>query len=121
MERIQGVRKSSLTFAPEAGTQRLRDVINKNVSEEELMRTAGIAFSGGFAMVKLYFMMGLPTETLEDIEGIVHLAEKLIDLYYNTPERSKERPFRSPLAVRPLCQSRSRRLNSNPRSPGKSC
>lgn len=55
----------------------------------ELMRTAGIAFSGGFAMVKLYFMMGLPTETLEDIEGIVHLAEKLIDLYYNTPERSK--------------------------------
>ena len=89
MERIQGVRKSSLTFAPEAGTQRLRDVINKNVSEEELMRTAGIAFSGGFAMVKLYFMMGLPTETLEDIEGIVHLAEKLIDLYYNTPERSK--------------------------------
>lgn len=89
MERIQGVRKSSLTFAPEAGTQRLRDVINKNVSEEELMRTAGIAFSGGFATVKLYFMMGLPTETLEDIEGIVHLAEKLIDLYYNTPERSK--------------------------------
>ena len=89
MERIQGVRKSSLTFAPETGTQRLRDVINKNVSEEELMRTAGIAFSGGFAMVKLYFMMGLPTETLEDIEGIVHLAEKLIDLYYNTPERSK--------------------------------
>ena len=89
MDRIQGVRKSSLTFAPEAGTQRLRDVINKNVSEEELMRTAGIAFSGGFATVKLYFMMGLPTETMEDVEGIVHLAEKLIDLYYNTPERSK--------------------------------
>ena len=96
MERIQGVRKSSLTFAPEAGTQRLRDVINKNVSEEELMRTAGIAFSGGFATVKLYFMMGLPTETLEDIEGIVHLAEKLIDLYYNTPERSKGKTIQTP-------------------------
>ena len=83
MERIQGVRKSSLTFAPEAGTQRLRDVINKNVSEEELMRTAGIAFSGGFATVKLYFMMGLPTETLEDIEGIAETAQKVVDLYYS--------------------------------------
>ncbi|MFQ9093696.1 MAG: TIGR03960 family B12-binding radical SAM protein [Ruminococcus sp.] len=113
MERIQGVRKSSLTFAPEAGTQRLRDVINKNVSEEELMRTAGIAFSGGFATVKLYFMMGLPTETLEDIEGIVHLAEKLIDLYYNTPERSKGKPYRSPSAVPPLCRSRSHRSSLN--------
>lgn len=89
MDRIQGVRKSSLTFAPEAGTQRLRDVINKNVTEEELMRTAEIAFSGGFSNVKLYFMMGLPTETMDDIAGIVHLAEKLIDLFYNTPGRAK--------------------------------
>lgn len=89
MERIQSVRKSSLTFAPEAGTQRLRDVINKNVTEEELMCTAEIAFSGGFTNVKLYFMMGLPTETMDDIAGIVHLAEKLIDLFYNTPGRAK--------------------------------
>lgn len=91
MERIQGVRKSSLTFAPEAGTQRLRDVINKNVTEEELMRTADIAFSGGMTNVKLYFMMGLPTETLEDIAGIAALAERLIDRFYQMPDRPKGR------------------------------
>lgn len=89
MEQIQSVRKSSLTFAPEAGTQRLRDVINKNVTEEELMRTAEIAFAGGFTNVKLYFMMGLPTETMDDIAGIVQLAEKLIDLFYNTPGKPR--------------------------------
>ena len=71
MEQIQSVRKSSLTFAPEAGTQRLRDVINKNVTEEEMLRTASIAFAGGYTNVKLYFMMGLPTETLDDVAGIV--------------------------------------------------
>ncbi len=89
IDRIQGVRKSSLTFAPEAGTQRLRDVINKNVTEAEIMRTADIAFSGGFSNVKLYFMMGLPTETEDDIAGIIRLAEQLIELYYQNPNRAK--------------------------------
>lgn len=89
MDRIQGVRKSSLTFAPEAGTQRLRNVINKNVTEEEVMRTASIAFSGGYSNVKLYFMMGLPTETMEDVAGIADLAEKLIEQFYQTTDRPK--------------------------------
>ncbi|MBQ8687452.1 MAG: TIGR03960 family B12-binding radical SAM protein, partial [Ruminococcus sp.] len=74
MEKIKRIRKSGLTFAPEAGTQRLRDVINKNVSEEEIMNTAQIAFSGGYFNVKLYFMMGLPTETDADIAGIEETA-----------------------------------------------
>lgn len=87
MEQIQSVRKSSLTFAPEAGTQRLRDVINKNVTEEEMLRTASIAFAGGYTNVKLYFMMGLPTETLDDVAGIVRLAEKIIDCFFETPNR----------------------------------
>lgn len=89
MEQIQSVRKSSLTFAPEAGTQRLRDVINKNVTEEEMLRTASIAFAGGYTNVKLYFMMGLPTETLDDVAGIVRLAEKIIDCFFETPNRPK--------------------------------
>ncbi len=99
MERIQGVRKSSLTFAPEAGTQRLRDVINKNVTEEELMHTAEIAFSGGYTNVKLYFMMGLPTETAEDIEGIAALAERMIDLYYTMPNRQKGKNIQISISV----------------------
>ena len=77
MERLQRVRKSGLTFAPEAGTQRLRDVINKNVSEEEVLRTCRTAFEGGYSNVKLYFMLGLPTETDEDVLGIADLAEKV--------------------------------------------
>jgi len=89
MDRIQGVRKSSLTFAPEAGTQRLRDVINKNVTEEEIICTAKIAFSGGFHNVKLYFMMGLPTETEADIAGIIDLAEKLIKLHNCIPKEQR--------------------------------
>ena len=67
MERVQHVRKSGLTFAPEAGTQRLRDAINKNVTEEEILRSCRTAFSGGWSSVKLYFMLGLPTETDEDV------------------------------------------------------
>lgn len=86
MERLQAVRKSGLTFAPEAGTQRLRDVINKNITEEEIMRTCKIAFAGGYTQVKLYFMLGLPTETDEDIKGIADLAEKVLDIYYQTPK-----------------------------------
>ena len=89
LEKIKKVRKSGLTFAAEGGTQRLRDVINKNVSEEEIMNTCRIAFKGGYASVKLYFMMGLPTETDEDIIGIAELAHRLIDLFYSIEDRPK--------------------------------
>ena len=78
MQRVQRVRKSGLTFAPEAGTQRMRDVINKNVTEEELLRSCAIAFAGGWNGVKLYFMLGLPTETDEDVTGIAELAKKVL-------------------------------------------
>lgn len=91
MEKVSRLKKSGLTFAPEAGTQRLRDVINKNVTEEELMTTCRTAFEGGYTSVKLYFMMGLPTETMEDIEGIANLAQKVVDLYYSLPTRPKGR------------------------------
>lgn len=80
LNRVQKVRKGGLTFAPEAGTQRLRDVINKNVTEEQLMRTSKIAFDGGWSTIKLYFMIGLPTETEEDVLGIAELAEKIAEL-----------------------------------------
>jgi len=78
MEKLQTVRKSGLTFAPEAGTQRLRDVINKNLTEEEILTTCANAFSGGWNNVKLYFMLGLPTETDEDVLGIAELVYKVI-------------------------------------------
>lgn len=87
VKKLTGVRKSGLTFAPEAGTQRMRDVINKNVTEEELLETAGIAFSNGYSAVKLYFMLGLPTETDEDVEGIGLLAKKVVDAFYANPNR----------------------------------
>lgn len=91
MERVSGVRSSSITFAPEAGTQRLRDVINKNVIEDDLLRAVNVAFEAGKNQVKLYFMMGLPTETMEDIEGIAVLAKKVIEAYYQNPKRNKGR------------------------------
>ena len=86
MGRVQDVRKSSLTFAPEAGTQRMRDVINKGLTEEEILRGAGEAFRGGWNKVKLYFMLGLPTETEEDVKGIAHLAERIAEEYYEIPK-----------------------------------
>ena len=89
LEKVTTIRKSGLTFAPEAGTQRLRDVINKNVTEDEVMRTCRIAFEGGYTTVKLYFMMGLPTETDEDIVGIADLAQKVVNLFYDMPDRAK--------------------------------
>ncbi|MEA5011969.1 MAG: TIGR03960 family B12-binding radical SAM protein [Angelakisella sp.] len=89
MELVQRVRKSGLTFAPEAGSQRLRDAINKNVTEDEVMRTCKTAFEGGYTSVKLYFMMGLPTETMEDIAAINQLAQKVVDLYYSLPTKPK--------------------------------
>lgn len=91
LEKIKKVRKSGLTFAAEGGTQRLRDVINKNVSEDEIMNTCRIAFEGGYSNVKLYFMMGLPTETDEDIVGIAELAQRVVDLYYSIENRPKGR------------------------------
>ena len=89
LDKINHVRKSGLTFAPEAGTQRLRDVINKNVTEEEIFRTCKTAFQGGYTAVKLYFMLGLPTETDEDLKGIADLGQRIIDLFYSLPERPK--------------------------------
>ena len=89
LEKLNKIRKSSLTFAPEAGTQRLRDVINKNVTEENVMTTVREAFDGGYTNVKLYFMIGLPTETDDDLKGIADLAQKVVDEYYNNPNRKK--------------------------------
>lgn len=88
-EEISAVRKSGLTFAPEAGTQRLRDVINKNIRESDVLSSAKIAFEGGYTSIKLYFMLGLPTETDDDIRGIYALAKAVIDEFYQNPNRKK--------------------------------
>ena len=90
MQKVSSVRTGGITFAPEAGTQRLRDVINKNVTEEDLMRSVGIAFRGGKSNVKLYFMNGLPTETLEDIAGIAELSRRVVGAWFRLPKN--ERP-----------------------------
>ncbi len=89
IEKINLLRKSGLTFAPEAGTQRLRDVINKNVTEEEVLNTCKLAFANGYTSVKLYFMLGLPTETDEDLKGIADLAQKIVNEYYRMESRQK--------------------------------
>lgn len=89
LEKVARVRKSGLTFAPEAGTQRMRDVINKNIDEEEIFSSCRTAFEGGYTAVKLYFMLGLPTETDEDLLGIADLAQRLVDLYYSLPTKPK--------------------------------
>ncbi len=89
MGKVQDVKKSSLTFAPEAGTQRLRDVINKGLTEEMILNGAGQAFEGGWSRVKLYFMLGLPTETEEDMKGIAQLAEKIAERYYEVPRERR--------------------------------
>ena len=86
MSKVQDIRKSSLTFAPEAGSQRLRDVINKGLTEEIILKGATEAFHGGWNRVKLYFMLGLPTETVEDMEGIALLSEKVAEAYYEIPK-----------------------------------
>ena len=99
MERIESVRSSSLTFAPEAGTQRLRDVINKNVREEDVLRAVNVAFDAGKNAVKLYFMNGLPTETLEDLDGIAALASKVAEAYYQNPNRNKARKVQVTISV----------------------
>ena len=89
MEKLNKVRRSGLTFAPEAGTQRLRDAINKNVTEEEVLRTSRKAFAGGWTAVKLYFMLGLPTETLDDVAGIADLAQQVVNEFYRNPDKPK--------------------------------
>ena len=91
MEKISGVRASGITFAPEAGTQRLRDVINKNLTEEDLLRACNVAFDYGKSTVKLYFMNGLPTETDDDIRGIAELARSVVSAYYKNPNAVKNR------------------------------
>ena len=89
MSKVQDIKKSSLTFAPEAGSQRLRDVINKGLTEEVILHGAKEAFTGGWNRVKLYFMLGLPTETTEDMKGIAHLAERIAEEYYDTVPKEK--------------------------------
>lgn len=89
VDKLNKVRKSGLTFAPEAGTQRLRDVINKNVTQDEVINTCTKAFDNGWTTVKLYFMMGLPTETMEDIEGIANLGMDVLHAFYDNPNRQK--------------------------------
>ena len=92
MDKISTIRTGGITFAPEAGTQRLRDVINKNVEKADLLRACRVAFEGGKSQVKLYFMQGLPTETDEDLDGINDLAQSVIDEFYATPGRVKKAP-----------------------------
>ena len=94
MNRIKTVRKSGLTFAPEAGSQRMRDVINKNVQHDELMQTCATAFAGGWTTVKLYFMIGLPTETMDDVAAIAGLGQDVVDTYYHTENRPKGKSVR---------------------------
>lgn len=94
LEETQQVRKSSLTFAPEAGTQRLRDVINKGVTEKDLIEKVRDAFEGGWSSVKLYFMDGLPTETYEDLDGIADLARKVVEEYFKVPKSQRAKGLR---------------------------
>ncbi len=91
MGKVQDVKKSSLTFAPEAGSQRLRNVINKGLTEEVILEGAGQAFEGGWNRVKLYFMLGLPTENEEDMKGIAWLAEKIAERYYDVPKEQRNK------------------------------
>ena len=89
MDKVQKVRKSGITFAPEAGTQRLRDVINKNITEENVLKSAKMLFEGGWTNVKLYFMIGLPSETDEDILGIAELSGKVLNEYFSIPKEMR--------------------------------
>ena len=89
MSRVQDIRKSSLTFAPEAGSQRMRDVINKGLTEEDILDGAGQAFEGGWTKVKLYFMLGLPTETEEDMKEIARLSDRVARRYYEIPKEER--------------------------------
>ena len=92
MDKVSSVRSSTLTFAPEAGTQRMRDVINKNVTEEEILAACRVAFAAGKSQVKLYFMDGLPYETDEDVKAIAEVANHVVDAFYQTPGHSRKMP-----------------------------
>ena len=89
LKKVNEVRKSGLTFAPEAGTQRLRNVINKNITKENILKSAKLAFENGWNTLKFYFMIGLPTETYEDLDGIVDIAKEVLDLYYSLPKEKR--------------------------------
>lgn len=99
MEKVQKVRKSSLTFAPEAGTQRMRDVINKNITEENLLTSAKMAFEGGYSSIKLYFMIGLPFEEIEDVCGIADLSKKVVYQYLSVPKEKRSPGLRITTSV----------------------
>ncbi|MBE5821705.1 MAG: TIGR03960 family B12-binding radical SAM protein [Clostridiales bacterium] len=99
LDKMNSVRKSGLTLAPEAGTQRLRNVINKNVNEEEIFKACDIAFRKGWTVVKLYFMMGLPTETFEDLQGIADLANKIVDMFFKIPKNERGRNVKVTVSV----------------------
>ena len=99
MEQISGTRKAGLTFAPEAGTQRLRDVINKNITEEDLLQAADVAFRGGWNNIKLYFMLGLPTETEEDVRGIADLCRKVLNVWTKIPHEERPRQVKISAAI----------------------
>ena len=99
MEKASQTRKTGLTFAPEAGTQRLRDVINKGICEDDIMSSLELAFKGGWSTVKLYFMLGLPTETMEDVEGIANLAIKIEKLYFDTMRSIGAKPRKPEITV----------------------
>lgn len=99
MQKVQKVRKSSLTFAPEAGTQRMRDVINKGITEEDLMNASAMAFEGGYSSIKLYFMIGLPYETIDDVCGIGDLAKKVVEQYYKTDKEKRGKGLRVTTSV----------------------
>ncbi len=102
MDKVASIRSSTITFAPEAGTQRLRDVINKNLYEEELMRAVHVAYSAGKNQVKLYFMQGHPTERDEDLAEIPALAHRVVAAYYQNPDRNKARPPQVTISVSPF-------------------
>ena len=120
MSKVQDVKKSSITFAPEAGTQRMRNVINKGLSEEDILNGCRQAFIGGWNKVKLYFMLGQPTETNDDVDGIMDLCEKIAELYYETVPKEQRhgkcqitasssffvpKPF-TPFQWAPMCTSK---------------
>lgn len=102
LEKIKKVRQSGLTFAPEGGTQRIRDAINKNITEDDIFRSCRIAFAGGYSSVKLYFMLGLPTETDEDVVGIAELAGRILNCYYETT-RGMSGPKRISITMSTAC------------------
>ena len=102
VEKLNLIRRSGLTFAPEAGSQRMRDVINKNITEEDIMKSVRIAFANNYATVKLYFMLGLPYETMADVEAIVDLGKQIVDAFYQNPDRVKGRHLTVNISASPF-------------------